>query len=255
MTTAIPSNGFAPRYRPTHWRVSTASPRTRERRNVLGPDVEIAPAHLSTKPTGACSPTRSSGVIRKSGGKALIGLVGVQSNQFPRAVDLARPFLAAGLPVCIGGFHISGCIAMLPEMPRGHARGAGDSAFRSSPAKPKTAGSIRCCATPAAGKLAPLYNYHERSAGARRRAGADPAARHRAPYHRDRCRASISGAAAPINARSAPSSTCRGARAASARPTISSASCARTTRRASSGFSSPTTISPATRLGSRCSTA
>ena len=28
--------------------------------------------------------------IRMAGGKALIGLVGVQSNQFPRAVDLAR---------------------------------------------------------------------------------------------------------------------------------------------------------------------
>ena len=41
----------------------------------------------------------------------------MQSNQFPRAVDLARPFLAAGLPVVIGGFHVSGCIAMLPEMP------------------------------------------------------------------------------------------------------------------------------------------
>ncbi|MGB9271770.1 MAG: radical SAM protein, partial [Pseudolabrys sp.] len=40
-----------------------------------------------------------------------------QSNQFPRAVDLARPFLAAGLPVCAGGFHVSGCIAMLPELP------------------------------------------------------------------------------------------------------------------------------------------
>ena len=56
-------------------------------------------------------------MIRKAGGKALIGLVGVQSNQFPRAVDLARPFLAAGLPVCIGGFHVSGCLAMLPELP------------------------------------------------------------------------------------------------------------------------------------------
>jgi hypothetical protein len=55
-------------------------------------------------------------MIRKSGGKALIGLVGVQSNQFPRAVDLARRFRAAGLPVCIGGFHVSGCLAMLPEM-------------------------------------------------------------------------------------------------------------------------------------------
>ncbi len=46
----------------------------------------------------------------------MIGLVGVQSNQFPRAVDLARPFRAAGLPVCIGGFHVSGTIAMLPQM-------------------------------------------------------------------------------------------------------------------------------------------
>ncbi|MFZ0054280.1 MAG: radical SAM protein, partial [Pseudolabrys sp.] len=62
-------------------------------------------------------PDRIIRTIRKSGGRALIALVGVQSNQFPRAVDLARPFLAAGLPVCAGGFHVSGCIAMLPELP------------------------------------------------------------------------------------------------------------------------------------------
>jgi hypothetical protein len=49
-------------------------------------------------------------------------LVGVQSNQFPRAVDLAKPFLRAGLPVCIGGFHVSGSIAMLPEIPGRCAR-------------------------------------------------------------------------------------------------------------------------------------
>ena len=84
------------------------------RRNVLGPDVEIC-LHTydeTTRPAGADYPRYSQG-----GRKALIGLVGVQSNQFPRAVDLARPFLAAGLPVCIGGFHISGCISMLPELP------------------------------------------------------------------------------------------------------------------------------------------
>ena len=56
-------------------------------------------------------------MIKREGGRCLIGLVGVQSNQFPRAVDLARPFIEAGLPVCIGGFHISGCISMLPELP------------------------------------------------------------------------------------------------------------------------------------------
>jgi hypothetical protein len=55
--------------------------------------------------------------IRRGGGRALIGFVGVQSNQFNRAIDLAQPFLAAGLQVCIGGFHVSGCIAMLPELP------------------------------------------------------------------------------------------------------------------------------------------
>ena len=31
-------------------------------------------------------------------------------------MDFARQFRAAGLQVCIGGFHVSGCIAMLPEM-------------------------------------------------------------------------------------------------------------------------------------------
>ena len=70
-----------------------------------------------TRPTSGSGPSASSAAIAKEGGRALIGLVGVQSNQFPRAVDLARPFLAAGLPVCIGGFHVSGCIAMLPETP------------------------------------------------------------------------------------------------------------------------------------------
>ncbi|ABD90332.1 B12-binding domain-containing radical SAM protein [Rhodopseudomonas palustris] len=44
----------------------------------------------------------------------LVFLVGVQSNQFPRALDIARPLREAGVPVAIGGFHVSGCLAMLP---------------------------------------------------------------------------------------------------------------------------------------------
>ncbi len=55
--------------------------------------------------------------IRRSGGDGLVCLVGVQSNQYPRAIDLARRFRAADIQVAIGGFHVSGCIAMLPEMP------------------------------------------------------------------------------------------------------------------------------------------
>ena len=87
-----------------------------QRRDVLGPGVEIR-LHTYDETNRRVRPDRIIREIRKAGGRALIGLVGVQSNQFPRAVDLARPFLAAGLPVCIGGFHVSGCIAMLPEMP------------------------------------------------------------------------------------------------------------------------------------------
>ena len=55
--------------------------------------------------------------IEACGGKGLVALVGVQSNQFPRAVDIARPLRQAGIPVCIGGFHTAGSLAMLPETP------------------------------------------------------------------------------------------------------------------------------------------
>ncbi len=45
-------------------------------------------------------------------------LIGVQSNQYPRALDLGRQFRALGLNVVMGGFlRISGCISMLPSLP------------------------------------------------------------------------------------------------------------------------------------------
>jgi tRNA A37 methylthiotransferase MiaB len=55
-------------------------------------------------------------LIRKSGGHGLVALVGVQANQFPRAMDMARQFRAENIQVCLGGFHVSGCIAMLPKI-------------------------------------------------------------------------------------------------------------------------------------------
>ena len=51
----------------------------------------------------------------KAAGGGFVGLVGVQTNQFPRAVDIARQFRSARLPVVIGGFHVSGVLSMLPE--------------------------------------------------------------------------------------------------------------------------------------------
>lgn len=44
--------------------------------------------------------------------RTIIALAGVQSNQFPRAADLARRFRAGGLQVLMGGFHVSGTLAL-----------------------------------------------------------------------------------------------------------------------------------------------
>ena len=86
------------------------------RREVLGAGVAIE-IDTYDETNRRVVPSRIIRALKRRGGRSLVGLVGVQSNQFPRAVDLARQFRAAGLQVCIGGFHVSGCVAMLPEMP------------------------------------------------------------------------------------------------------------------------------------------
>jgi radical SAM family protein len=127
------------------------------RRSVLGADVEIR-LHTYDETNQRVRPDSIIRTIRKSGGRALIGLVGVQSNQFPRAVDLARQFRAAGLPVCIGGFHISGCLAMLPEMPpeMRAAQELGISFFAGEAEDRRLDAVLRDAWN---GTLAPLYNH------------------------------------------------------------------------------------------------
>ncbi|OQA56074.1 MAG: Radical SAM superfamily protein [Candidatus Omnitrophica bacterium ADurb.Bin277] len=53
---------------------------------------------------------------RDKDAKTLVCLAGVQSNQFPRAEDIALKLRAAGADVLIGGFHVSGVMATLPEL-------------------------------------------------------------------------------------------------------------------------------------------
>jgi hypothetical protein len=127
------------------------------RRAVLGPDVEVV-LHTYDETNRRVRPDRIIRDISRAGGRALIALVGVQTNQFPRAVDLARPFLAAGLPVCIGGFHVSGCIAMLPELPADirAAQELGISLFAGE-AEDGRLDIVMCDAW--AGRLQPLYNF------------------------------------------------------------------------------------------------
>ena len=83
--------------------------------HVLGPDVDIDIDAFDECNT-IINVRRAAKQIREAGA-GFVGLVGVQSNQYPRALDLARQFRAAGVPVVIGGFHVSGCISMLPKLP------------------------------------------------------------------------------------------------------------------------------------------
>jgi hypothetical protein len=127
------------------------------RREVLGPGVDIR-LHTYDETNRRVRPDRIIRMIQREGGRALIGLVGVQSNQFPRAVDLAQPFLDAGLPVCIGGFHVSGCIAMLPELPADikAAQDKGISFFAGEAEERRLDGVMRDAFN---SRLMPLYNY------------------------------------------------------------------------------------------------
>lgn len=87
-----------------------------QQRRVLGEDVEIRVSAYDECHT--VIPTGS--IIRRiqaRGGRGIVLLAGVQTNQFSRAIDLAREFRAAGIPVAVGGFHVSGCLAMLPDLP------------------------------------------------------------------------------------------------------------------------------------------
>lgn len=51
----------------------------------------------------------------ESADDGIVMLVGVQSNQFPRALDIAKPLREKNIKVAIGGFHVSGTMAMLKD--------------------------------------------------------------------------------------------------------------------------------------------
>ena len=125
-------------------------------RQVLGENVEIVVNAYEECHT--VIPTRKIiRRIRNHGGRGLVMLAGVQSNQFPRAADLAREFRQAGIPVAVGGFHVSGCLAMLTQVPReieaiqqmgvtlfaGEAEGRMDALFQDA----------------CHGRMKPVYNY------------------------------------------------------------------------------------------------
>ena len=99
---AIPSNSLASVY---------AVAKDCADRNVLGDDVDIE-LHPFDETNTRIRPDRMADMIAAAGA-GMVMLVGVQSNQVPRALDIARPLRQRGIQVGIGGFHMSGVISMI----------------------------------------------------------------------------------------------------------------------------------------------
>src|ERR1700744_3264470 len=92
----------------------------------------------------------------KTADAGMVMLVGVQSNQFPRSLDIARQFRRRDIQVAVVGFHVSGTVAMLPERDGGvqQIMALGVSVFAGE-AEGRLEGVLRDAV---AGRLQPLYN-------------------------------------------------------------------------------------------------
>jgi hypothetical protein len=144
----IPSNSLAAIY---------ALATDAAQRHALGLDVDLDISAMDETNTRV----RVKDIIaqfKRHDGFGMVGLVGVQSNQFPRAFDIARPLRQAGIPVLIGGFHVSGCIAMLPDMQTDlqAALEMGCSLFAGEAEEGRLDKVMQDAAN---GMLAPVYNY------------------------------------------------------------------------------------------------
>jgi len=125
-------------------------------RRVLGDDVEIR-IDLYDETNTRVPIGRIRRAVRRASAGGLVCLVGVQTNQYPRALDLARPLAEAGVPVCIGGFHVSGRLAMerrlTPDLEE--ALDLGISLFAGE-AEGRLAGVLRDAAR---GEMKPVYDH------------------------------------------------------------------------------------------------
>ena len=126
-------------------------------RGALGDGVE-GRVHVLDEIHSAVDPAKIVAEVRRHRRPTVVFLVGVQTNQFPRAVDIARPLRAAGIPVAIGGFHVSGCVAMLDALPPDlvEAQDLGISFFLGEAEEGRIDPVLR---DGLAGALAPIYDH------------------------------------------------------------------------------------------------
>jgi len=125
-------------------------------RRVLGPDIDIDVVAIDETNTRV-RVDRVIAELAGNGNFGFVGLVGVQSNQYPRALDIARPLRAAGIPVIIGGFHVSGMLAMFDDIGADlqEALDIGVTLFAGE-AEERMDEVVRDAA---AGRLKPIYKY------------------------------------------------------------------------------------------------
>ena len=143
---AIPSNSLAALY---------GLARDCAARRVLGDEVSIE-VHPFDETNTRIRPERLARMI-EGAGAGMVMLVGVQSNQFPRALDIAKPLRERGIQVAIGGFHVSGTISMLggEDADLDRAKAMGISLFAGE-AEARLEDVLRDAA---ASSLKPLYNF------------------------------------------------------------------------------------------------
>src|ERR1051326_4258300 len=124
---AIPSNSLAALY--------GLALDCRQRR-ILGDDVELQIEAID-ETNDRVRPEKLAKQIERAG-SGMVMMVGVQSNQFPRALDLARPLRARGIQVALGGARAMGVTRFA-----GEAEGRLDEILIDA----------------AAGAIKPMYNY------------------------------------------------------------------------------------------------
>src|ERR1700685_104620 len=84
-------------------------------RKILGPDTDIDIVAIDETNTRV-RVDRIVADMRGNGNFGFVGLVGVQSNQYPRSLDIAKPLREAGIAVIIGGLHGLGLAQVVPDV-------------------------------------------------------------------------------------------------------------------------------------------
>jgi len=125
-------------------------------RGAFGEDLDLELAAIDETNTRV-KPAKIAREIAGAGG-GMVMLAGVQSNQFPRALEIARQLRVLGVVVGIGGFHVSGTLAMLPGVEAGVQKALDLGCFVFA-GEAEAGRLVDVIGDAVAGTLKPIYNF------------------------------------------------------------------------------------------------